>query len=274
MPEPARYAGRLAGKVAIVTGAGAEGEAIGIGRAIAVVLAGEGARVCCVDLDPARAEATAARIRSQGGDAFAAAADVSRDADCERVVAEAAGRHGRLDVLVNNVGISPASKLEPFDEAVWTRVLDVNLKSVVLMCRHAVPRMAGGGGGSIVNISSIAGMRASGALAYGAAKAGMAQVSRDIALAYGRAGIRVNTIAPGHLLTAHIAPRLTAELRARRRKVAPLGIEGDAWDVAAAASFLASDEARFISGVELPVDGGLTAIAPLAGADLICADES
>ncbi|CAN7191299.1 glucose 1-dehydrogenase [Phenylobacterium sp. LjRoot225] len=269
MPEPTRYGGRLEGKVAIVTGAGAEGEGIGIGRAIATVLAGEGARVCCADLDLARAQATAERIGRTGGAAFAVAGDVSQAGDCERLVAETVSRHGRLDVLVNNVGISPPTRLDSFDEALWSRVFDVNLKSAVLMSRYAVPAMTAGGGGAIINISSIAGMRAHGSLAYGASKAAMAQLSREIAAAYGRAGIRANTVAPGHVMTSHVEHLMAAEMRETRRKVGPLGIEGDAWDVAAAVTFLASDEARFITGVELPVDGGVTAIAPLAAHGLI-----
>jgi NAD(P)-dependent dehydrogenase (short-subunit alcohol dehydrogenase family) len=269
MPEPSRYGQRLAGKAAIVTGAGAEGEGIGIGRAVSVVLAGEGTRVCCADLDLARAEATAERIRRAGGEAFALAGDVSLAADCERMVAETQGRFGRLDVLVNNVGISTPLKLESWDEALWTRILDVNLKSALLMSRAAIPVMSAGGGGAIVNISSIAGMRAHGSLGYGPSKAAMAQLSREIAVAYGRQGIRANTIAPGHVMTSHVEHIIPPEMRETRRKVGPLNLEGDAWDVAAAVSFLASDEARFITGVELAVDGGVTAAAPLAAYDLI-----
>lgn len=273
MPQPKRYGSRLTGKVAIVTGAGAEGQGVGIGRAVATVLAGEDARVCCVDLDLSRAAATVEQISSRGGEAFAIAGDVSQAGDCDRVVAETVARFERLDVLVNNVGISAPLRLETWDEAVWTRVMDVNLKSAILMSRAATPAMAKGGGGAIVNISSIAGMRAHGSLAYGPSKAAMAQLSREIAVAYGRQGIRANTIAPGHLMTSHVEHLIPQEARARRRKVGPLNLEGDAWDVAAAVSFLASDEARFITGVELPVDGGVTAVAPLAAYELIESDD-
>jgi NAD(P)-dependent dehydrogenase (short-subunit alcohol dehydrogenase family) len=182
-------------------------------------------------------------------------------------------RYGRLDVLVNNVGISPPMRLETYDEALWSRVLDVNLKGAVLMSRAAVPVMSAGGGGAIVNISSIAGMRAHGSLAYGASKAAMAQLAREIAVAYGRQGIRANTVAPGHVMTSHVEHLIPPAMRETRRKVGPLNLEGDAWDVAAAVSFLASDEARFITGVELPVDGGVTAIAPLAAYELIRAPD-
>jgi len=269
MPEPKRYGGRLAGKVAIVTGAGAEGDGVGIGRAIATVLAGEGAQVCGVDLDLARASATAEQIAQRGGVAFATAGDVSRSGDCDRIVADTVARFGRLDILVNNVGISTPLRFETWDDAVWSRVLDVNLKSAVLMSRAAAPAMARGGGGSIVNISSIAGMLAHGSLAYGPSKAAMAQLAKEIAVTYGRQGIRANTVAPGHVMTSHVEHLMSAEMRGRRRKVGALNLEGDAWDVAAAVSFLASDEARFITGVELPVDGGVTATAPLVGYEFI-----
>ena len=263
MPQLHNHGRRLDGKAAIVTGAGAEGEDVGIGRATAVVLAKEGAKVCCADLELQRAEATAASNCEAGGDAFALAGDVSDVEACERFVSETRERFGRLDVLVNNVGMSRPTKLETLDEAQWTRMFDVNLKSVVLMCKQAIPVMAAGGGGSIINISSIAGIRAHGSLAYGATKAAMAHLTRDLAVLYGRQGVRANTIAPGHLMTAHVAQMFSPEMREMRRKVGPLGVEGDPWDVAYAAAFLASDEARFITGVLLPVDGGVTETAPL-----------
>lgn len=268
MPEPTLLGRRVAAKVAIVTGAGAEGELIGIGRAIAMVLAGEGAQVACIDLDGDRAEATAARIRANGGDAFGIGGDVSLSEDCARCVATTIGRYGRLDILINNVGISTPTRLDT-DEAVWDRVLDVNLKSAMLMSKYAVPRMVETGGGSIVNISSVAGIRAHGALAYGASKAAMAQLARDIMLLHGRDGIRANTVAPGHVMTPHVAHLLPPDAREIRRKISPLGIEGDAWDVAMAVLFLASDEARFITGVHLPVDGGVTETGPLVAHGLI-----
>ena len=270
MPEPKRYWPRHEGKAAIVTGAGAEGEKMGVGRATASVLAAEGARVCCVDLDLERAQATVERIVRSGGQAFAAAGDVSQAADCSRLVEETLERCGRLDVLVNNVGISPTLRLDSFDEALWSRVLDVNLKSAVLMSLAAAPAMhASAGGGAIVNISSIAGRFAYRALAYGPAKAGMAQLSRELALECGSLGIRANTVAPGHIMTSHVDYKLSPQTREKRRKAGPLAVEGDGWDVAMAVSFLASDEARFITGIELAVDGGVTAIGSTAAYDLI-----
>ncbi|MDB5670499.1 MAG: oxidoreductase [Alphaproteobacteria bacterium] len=265
MPEPSTYRNRLTGKVAIVTGAGAEGEEIGIGRAIAYVLAREGAAILCADLDGARAELTARQIREDGGRAASMAADVTAQADCQRLVEAAVEQFGKLDILVNNVGISTPTQLDTVDLALWHKIIDTNLTSVMLMSKYAVPQMAQGGGGSIVNISSIAGMRAMGALAYGPSKAAMAQLSREIGVLHGRQGIRVNTVAPGHVMTPHAMSKLPAEMRETRRKVNPLALEGDAWDIALSVLFLASDEARFVNGVHLAVDGGVEGIGALAG---------
>jgi NAD(P)-dependent dehydrogenase (short-subunit alcohol dehydrogenase family) len=265
--------GRLAGKVAIVTGAGAEGDSVGIGRAIATVLAGQDAQLCCVDLDLARAQRTVDHIIGAGGEAFAMCADVSQAADCDRTVAATLERFGRLSVLVNNVGLSRSMSLETWDEGLWSSLMDTNLKSVVLMSRAALAPMKAQRGGAIVNISSIAGLRAHGAIAYGPSKAAMAQLTREIAVAYGPHGIRANTVSPGHIMTAHVQYMISDAARERRRRVGPLRVEGDAWDIAAAACFLASDEARFITAVDLPVDGGVTATASLAAYELICSPD-
>lgn len=274
MPAPLHFRDRLSGKVAIVTGAGSQGDGVGTGKAIAVLMAGEGARVCLVDREPARAQETLAMIQAQGGEAFVCAADVTQAEDCERIVAQTTQRYGGLDILVNNVGIASApGGFDHFDESAWTRVLDVNLRSAVLMCRHAVPRMVARGGGAVVNISSIAGIRAHGTFAYGPSKAAMNQLSSELSVVYGRQGIRANTVAPGHIATPLSQGLLGEEARAARRKVGPLGIEGDAWDVAAAVLFLASDEARFITGVLLPVDGGVVETGPLVAHALITRPE-
>lgn len=265
MPEPTRYLGRLAGKVAIVTGAGAEGKDIGIGRAIAYIMAREGAKVICADLFADRAEATAAVIVAEGGEAFAATGDVSDAAVCATLVEAAVARFGRLDILVNNVGISVPATLETVTLDLWNETMTVNVTSAMLMSKAAVPEMAKRGGGAIINISSLAGIRAMGAVAYGPSKAAMAQLSREIGVLHGRQGIRANTVAPGHVMTPHAMSKIPASMRDARRKVGPLNIEGDAWDVAQATLFLASDEARFINGVELAVDGGVEGIGPLVG---------
>jgi NAD(P)-dependent dehydrogenase (short-subunit alcohol dehydrogenase family) len=203
-----------------------------------------------------------------GGEAFVASGDVTARDDCARFVEETVRRYGRLDILVNNVGVATPVPLDAPDEEAWSRVMNVNVTSAMLMCRYAIPAMVNSGGGSIINISSIAGIRAHGSLAYGPSKAAMAALAREIAVNYGRQGIRANTVAPGHVMTP-LAASMQGEMRAQRRNVGPLGIEGDAWDVALAVRYLASDEARFVTGVHLPVDGGVTEIGPLRAHTLI-----
>lgn len=270
MPRPTKSWDRLAGKVALVTGAGSE--TIGIGKAIALLMAAEGAKVCVLDLDAARAGITVDEIVAAGGEAVALVADVGDPAACKRAVDEAVAAFGGLDVLVNNVGIHSPTPLVPFDAPAWDRVSAVNLTSAAAMSGAAIPHMAARGGGAILMIASVAGMLAHGTSAYATSKAGMIALSRDLAAMHGRQGIRCNTIAPGHLFTSHMEHELTDEMRRVRRNVAPLGIEGDSWDVARAAVFLASEEARFITGVLLPVDGGVTAIGPLLGVGLAAQD--
>jgi NAD(P)-dependent dehydrogenase (short-subunit alcohol dehydrogenase family) len=273
MPEPKAFYDRLRGKVALVTGAGVAGYEPGIGCAIALVLAREGARLVCVDLDENRAQATVDMIAKAGGKAISVAGDVTKPADCERFIAETIAAFGRIDVLVNNVGTASIMTLEAVQLAQWQHVIDTNLTSAMLMSKFAVPRMVATGGGSIVNISSVAGMRSMGTLAYGPTKAAMHQLAREISVMYGRKGIRANTVAPGHVFTPFVKDLLPPGAREARRKVSPLGLEGDSWDIAQAALFLASDESRFIAGVQLPVDGGVDGIAALTGAQLLGAPD-
>lgn len=270
MPRPTKFSGRLSGKTAIVTGAGSHGAGVGTGKAIAIAFALEGARVCLVDRQIERAEQTREEIESNGGEAFVAVADVTHSSACAAVVAATLQRYGRLDVLVNNVGIGVGGgRVEQLDEAVWSQVISVNLTSAVLMAKHAISALIASRG-NIVNIASIAALRAhGGGVAYSASKAGLVAATRDLAVMYGRDGVRANVVAPGHIFTPLVEGMLDHAARETRRKVAPLGIEGDAWDVAAAALFLASDEARFITAVCLPVDGGVVEIGALAAHALI-----
>ena len=253
---------RLAGKVAIVTGAGSSGPGVGTGKAMSILFAREGAKVALVDQAPERAEATLAEVRDEAGDAFVVQADVTRSGDCLRVVEAVAERYGRLDILVNNVGIAAGGPVTEVSEEDWRRVFDVNLTSFMLMSKHAIPKMIQGGGGAIVNLSSIAGLRGFGGSAYGASKGAVIALTRDMAVAYGRDGIRANCITPGHLYTPMVGG-ISDEMRELRRKAGPLGTEGTAWDVAWAALFLASGEARWITGVTLPVDAGVLAVSPI-----------
>ncbi len=257
---------RLQDKVAIVTGAGSSGPGTGTGKAASILFAQEGAKVLLVDRNTQAAEETLAIIHEQGGEASVMAADVTSAADCEAIVNAAVERYGALHILFNNVGITGPGTPTDVEESVWDNVLDVNLKSMMLTTKYAAPKMIDAGG-SIINMSSIAGVRAGSGLAsipYSASKSGVIGMSETMAVHLGRDNIRVNVIAPGHIYTPMVAGAMAEETRQNRRKAGPLGVEGNAWDIAYAALFLASDEARWVSGVVLPVDAGLLAATPLA----------
>jgi NAD(P)-dependent dehydrogenase (short-subunit alcohol dehydrogenase family) len=250
--------GRLAGKVAIVTGAGSRGPGLGTGKAAAILFAREGARVLCVDLAKERAEETAGLIRAEGGVAEPLVADVTRGDDCRAMVAAAVERWGGLDVLHNNVGIESRKDLLEVTEEEWDRVLAVDLKSMFLATQHAAPAMIDRGGGAIVCVSSVAGLRGHGRTAYAAAKAGVIGFVQSVAVQLGPKGVRINAIAPGTVWTPMVEA-LGPEARERRRRATPLGTEGTGWDVAWGAVYLASDEARWVTGQTLVIDAGLTA---------------
>jgi NAD(P)-dependent dehydrogenase (short-subunit alcohol dehydrogenase family) len=254
---------RLEGKVAIVTGAGSRAEGIGNGRATAVLFAREGARVLLVDINPTAAEETLTLIKAEGGEAEVFGADVTSSDDCRAMVERAVARWGRLDILDNNVGIGGAGSVVQVSEDDWDRVMTVNVKSMMLAGKHAVPAMAAGGGGAIINISSISALRPRGLTPYSTSKGAVIALTRAMAIDHARDGIRVNCIAPGPVYTPMVyAGGMSEELRERRRRASPLGIEGTGWDIGWAAVFLASDEARYITGVVLPVDGGVTVTGP------------
>ena len=257
---------RLQDKVALIVGAGSSGPGWGNGKATAVLFAREGATVVCVDLNAAAAEETAGIVASEGGKALALQADASRNADVQRVVAETLDRYGRIDVLNNNVGIAILGGVEDLEESEWDRVFDVNLKTCFLAMKHVVPAMRRQGGGSIVNISSFVSVRYTGVpyVSYSASKAAMNHLTRVTAAELAPANVRVNAVLPGLMKTPMVANSafgaaygddIETVWRARDAQV-PLGRQGDAWDVAEAALFLASDAARHITGVELLVDGG------------------
>ena len=258
-----QHTARLEGKVAIVTGAGSSGPGVGNGRAAATLFARAGAKVLLADVSLPRAEETLAMIQAEGGAASAIAADVTRAADCARMVEACMDQYGRLDILDNNVGISRRGTVVEVTEAAWDEVMAVNVKSIVLASKYAIPHMAAGGGGAIINISSIAGLRAHSSTPYTASKAAVIGLTISMAADHGPQGIRTNCIAPGLVYTPMVAPRMDDDLRAVRSQAAPLGTEGTAWDIGNAALFLASDEARWINGVVLPVDAGLVATSPV-----------
>lgn len=256
---------RLRGKTAIVTGAGTRGPMVGTGQATALLFARQGANVLLVDLEVERAQETQAAIVAEGGQAAVFQADVTQEASCRALVDACVERFGGLHILFNNVGVAGAGKVTEVEEAVWQRAMDANLKSAVLTSKYAIPQMVAAGGGSIIHVSSIDGLRAGMVpnIPYAVAKGGLITLTKAMAVHHGRQQIRVNCIAPGHLY-APFAATISEETRELRRKAGPLGTEGDAWDVAWAAVFLASDEARWISGVVLPVDAGLLAATPLS----------
>jgi NAD(P)-dependent dehydrogenase (short-subunit alcohol dehydrogenase family) len=264
MPRPAKSYDRLVGLTALITGAGSQGEDFGTGKAIATLFAAEGAKVGLLDLDIDRAENTLRVIEAEGGEGLALCGDVSNEAACAAATAACAARFGGIDILVNNVGIlTKGNRLEDTDPADWRRGIDVNLNSAFLMTRAALPYLRESTGKAVVSIASVAGLKAYGAIGYGAAKAGLIQLTRDLALTYGPEGLRANVIAPGHIRTPMVANVNNAADFTVRREVAPLELEGDAWDIAQAAVFLASAEARFISAACLAVDGGASEIGPL-----------
>jgi NAD(P)-dependent dehydrogenase (short-subunit alcohol dehydrogenase family) len=257
---------RLQDKVALVFGAGCVGQGWGNGKATAVAYAQEGASVIAVDRDPDAAEQTRAVIAALGGQCVAFAADVTRSEDVARVVADTMAAQGRIDVLHNNVGTTIMGGPVELTEEQWDTVLDVNLRGAFLTCKHVLPVMVRQGKGAIVNISSVAAIRYTGYpyAAYYAAKAGVNQFTVGLALQYARQGIRANAIMPGLMNTPLIHQQISgqyadaAAMVKARDEACPMGRMGTAWDIASAAVFFASDEAQYITGVCLPVDGGLT----------------
>ena len=257
--------GRLKDKVALVFGAGSVGEGWGNGKAAAVAYAREGAAVAAVDLKIRAAEETRRIIEGEGGRAAAHAADVTRLDEIQQVVGAVHGAFGRIDILHNNVGMNiPGGPVEATEES-WDRVMAVNAKSVFLTCKCVLPIMERQGAGAIVNISSLASIRWVGYpyISYYASKAAVNNVTRAIAVQYAEKGIRANSILPGLMNTPHIYQQISGyyasaeEMVRAREAIPPMKRMGDGWDVAWAAVFLASDEARYITGVELCVDGGL-----------------
>jgi NAD(P)-dependent dehydrogenase (short-subunit alcohol dehydrogenase family) len=258
-----RSAGRLAGMVAIVTGGGSRGPGIGNGRAAAILYAREGARVAVVDRVVEWAEQTRAMIAEEHGEAFVIQADVTRDEECQRVVEQTVERNGRLDILHNNVGIGGAGSVVDTDEDRWDEVMRVNVKSMMLMSKHAIPVMAAGGGGAIVNVSSVSSIRPRGLTPYTTSKGAVNALTMAMAVDHAPQGIRVNCILPGPVYTPMVATGGMSEAqRAVRAKASPLGTEGTGWDIGWAAVYLASPQARWVTGQLLCVDGGMTLVGP------------
>ncbi len=260
---------RLEDKVAVIFGAGqTPGETIGNGRATAVLFAREGAKIVLADRDPVSLQETEQMITDEGGLASSAVCDVLNEDQVKSVIDQAMSTHGRIDILHNNVGIGrndtgPAS----MTEEIWDTIMDVNVKGAMFACKHCLPIMRQQQSGSIINISSVAAICAVGIVAYKASKAALNAYTHSVALGNAKHGIRANIIMPGLMDTPMAVEgnvkaqgKSRNEIRAQRDARVPLKQQmGTAWDVAYAALFLASDEAKFITGVELPVDGGASA---------------
>ena len=258
--------GRLENKVAIVTGAGSRGPGIGNGRATAILFAREGARVVLVDRVQEWADQTLGMIADEHGEAFVLEADVTQTGECQRIVDEAVKRYGTIDILQNNVGIGGSGSVVDVDEDAWDQIMRVNVKSMMLMAKHVIPVMAEHGGGAITNVSSISSIRPRGLTPYTTSKGAVNGLTIAMAVDHAPQGIRVNAILPGPVYTPMVASAgMTQEQRAVRASASPLGTEGTAWDIAWAAVYLASPEARWVTGQLLCVDGGVTLMSPPRG---------
>jgi NAD(P)-dependent dehydrogenase (short-subunit alcohol dehydrogenase family) len=262
---------RVAGKVAIVTGAGSVAEGIGNGRAAALMLARHGAKVALLDVNEASAAETQRMIAEEGGDSFAMRCDVADHESCRAAVQATVDRWGRLDILVNNVGTARiAGDAVSVDLEAWDRGMRLNVTSMVYMVRYAAPQMKKTGGGSIINISSIVGLHGGHTnLFYPTSKGALLNLTRTMAGNHGPDGIRVNCICPGFLYTPVIEAAVAiseggvpVSVRETRRNAGAIKVEGTAWDVAWGILYLASDEARFVTGVVLPIDAGVSATSP------------
>jgi NAD(P)-dependent dehydrogenase (short-subunit alcohol dehydrogenase family) len=255
--------GRLTDKVAIVTGAAPRGPGVGNGSAAAILFAREGAKVVLVNRSPERVHELQRTIEREGGACTVCTADVTRATDVARVVDTAVQRYGRLDILHNNVGgggYMGAASLADMTEEEWDTAMQGNLKSMMLCCKYSIPALRQSGGGSIINVSSIAGVMGvrdpkTGFVAYSTAKAGVSGLTRSLAAELAADGIRVNCIVVGMVDTPVVA-NLGPDVREKRRLAVPLQTTGTGWDVGWAAVYLASDESRWVTGLDLPIDGG------------------
>jgi NAD(P)-dependent dehydrogenase (short-subunit alcohol dehydrogenase family) len=256
---------RLKGKVAIITGAGTVGQGIGNGKATAIVFAREGARVMLVDINPEAVQETKSLIDKEGGTSMTFTADVMKASDCQNMIKACVDTFGRVDILDNNVGLGQAGGVLDLTEETWDRVMAVNVRSMFFTCKYVIPHMLRQGGGSIINIASLQAIRTTvPAAVYAASKGAVLALTREIAIEFAARGIRANCILPGVMKTPRISLYYTKAyggdvdlMWQRRDAMSPTGKQGESWDVAYAALFLASDESKYVNGMNLLVDGGL-----------------
>jgi NAD(P)-dependent dehydrogenase (short-subunit alcohol dehydrogenase family) len=259
--------GRLNGKIAVVTGAGTRLPGIGIGCAVARVLASEGALVLIVDKDADNAKATLGLLEEEGGRGVICTSDVSQEADCELMVRTAVHTFGGLDILVNNAGISRHVPVTETTLGLFEEIIGVNLRGAFMACKYAIPELVARGGGSVVNIGSVVSIRDSGSShpAYSASKGGILGLTVDLAGEYGRQNVRVNAVLPG-MVASPIQASIGSVSPEIQRRMNMLGRMGSVWDVAHAVGFLCTNEASYITGQVLPVDGGATQAMPSSAA--------
>lgn len=261
--------GRLAGKVAIVTGAQSSGPGLGIGKASAILFAREGAKVLLVNRSKERAAELSSEIEQEGGICSVFAGDVTLAEDVESMVEAVIQRYGQLDILYNNAGIGGPGTVVSVTEEVWDGCIKLNMKGTMLCCKYAIPLMKETGGGSIINLSSPAAIQGfrrgeTGFAAYSASKAGVIGLTRSIAADFAPDGIRANCLLVGLVNTPALA-KFGEDAREKRRLAVPLQTEGTAWDVAWAAVYLASDESKWVTGASIPIDGGQLSIREFPG---------
>ena len=258
---------RLTDKIAVIVGGGQQsGETIGNGRATAIRFAQEGATVLIADVDETSAAATGKMVAEAGGTFSTIGADVTREADAKKIIATCVERYGRIDILHNNVGRSRGDKpTYDLDVGMWDALMDLNLKATFMTCKHALPVMRAQGGGSIINVSSTSSVNVSPTVTYKTAKGAINALTEHMAIENAGRGVRVNAILPGLIDTPMAITSISEtrgipadDLRAERNKRVPMGHMGSAWDIANAALFLCSEEAKYITGAILPVDGGMS----------------
>jgi len=254
--------GRLSGKVAIIAGAASTGPGIGIGRATAILFAREGAKLLLVNRSENRVQELCEEIRKEGGQCSFFTGDLTNEGDVGRIVETVIQCYGRLDILINNAGVGGPGTVVNVNQEVWDNAMNINLRATMLSCKYSIPRMIESGGGAIINVSTVAAVQGFhrgdvGFAAYSASKAGLIGLTLSIAADYAADGVRANCLVVGMVNTPALA-KFGEEHREKRRLAVPLKTEGTAWDVAWSAVYLASDEARWVTGVSLPIDGGQT----------------